>query len=63
MGWDEFPVILGQGTLHDLRDGDRDLRSPRLAGLKSVNYAGAVGLAKRPVSPQRHVGFFPRGVR
>lgn len=57
MDWDDFPVILGQGAMHDLRDGE-DPRNPRLAGLKSVSWAGAVGLAKRrPNQNARRIGF------
>lgn len=59
MDWDDFPVILGQGSLHDLRDADQqDPRNPRLIGLRSVN-AGAVGLAKRqaPKRKRRTIGF------
>lgn len=63
MDWDDFPVILGQGSLHDLRDADQqDPRNPRLIGLRSVSYAGAVGLAKsEPRSKTRRIGFkWPR---
>ena len=37
-----FPYIAGQGSIGDLRDDDP--RNQRLAYLKSVSYAGAVGL-------------------
>lgn len=53
--WDDFPVILGQGAVHDLSDGDP--RNPKLAGLRSVSYAGAVGLAKREKPKARVIGF------
>jgi hypothetical protein len=50
----DFPVILGQGSLHDLNENDP--RNPKLAGLKSVSYAGACGLRKP--EPKRHpIGF------
>lgn len=63
MDWDDFPVILGQGSLHDLRDADQ--QDPRLIGLRSVSYAGAVGLAKsEPRSKARRIGFkWPRTAR
>jgi hypothetical protein len=59
---DDFPVILGFGSMHDLRDADDDPRNPRLAGLRSVSRAGAIGLAKRrPAEKRRPIGFqFPR---
>lgn len=54
--WDDFPVILGQGSLHDL--SDTDPRNPRLIGLRSVSYAGACALAKRKPAPvKRPIGF------
>ena len=53
--FDDFPVILGQGTVHDLSDGDP--RNPKLSGLRSVSYAGAVGLAKREKPKARAIGF------
>lgn len=50
----EFPVILGLGSLYDLSGGDP--RNPRLAGLKSVSFAGACGLRAR--EPERiKIGF------
>lgn len=62
--YDDFPVILGQGSLHDLRDADADPRNPRLTGFKSVSRAGAIGLAKAPPQQsQRAAGFYPRGRR
>lgn len=57
---DYFPIILGFGSTHDLRDEQGvDPRNPRLAGLRSVSYAGAVGLARskpKPAKP-RQIGF------
>jgi len=48
--------VEGFGSLHDLEG--RDPRNPKLAGLRSVSYAGAVGLAKRQAKPQRNpIGF------
>ena len=58
--WDDFPVILGQGSMHDLRDADsRDPRNERLIGFKSVSYDAAVALNNRkPDRPQRRrMGF------
>jgi len=50
------PALDGFGSMHDL--SDRDPRNPRLIGLRSVSYAGAVGLAKRkPPSQPRRIGF------
>lgn len=45
-GWLDFPVILGQGSLHDLNDGDP--RNARLAGFKSVSFAAACALKASP---------------
>lgn len=54
MDWDDFPVILGFGSVHDMAEADP--RNPRLVGFKSVSYAGACGLRKP--EPQRHpIGF------
>lgn len=53
-GWLDFPVILGQGSLHDLSEPDP--RNPRLAGLKSVSWAGACGLRK-PEAKRHPIGF------
>lgn len=59
--FDDFPVILGQGSLHHLGDGD--LRNPKLVGLRSVSHAGAVGLARREKPKARAIGFHrPKGL-
>lgn len=61
--WPDFPVIQGFGSTHEMRDkDDGDPRNPRLIGMKSVSYAGAVGLAKpKPKEPRaRRVGFLAR---
>lgn len=53
----------GFGSTHEMRETEqRDPRNPRLAGLKSVSYAGAVGLAKSPTQATRtrKVGFLAR---
>lgn len=57
--WDDFPVILGQGSLHDLRGAEsRDPRNERLIGFKSVSYDAAVALNKRAAKPtHRRMGF------
>lgn len=49
----------GFGSMHDLRDAPSDdPRNPRLAGFKSVSYAGAVGLAKHTREPRYpRIGF------
>lgn len=48
--------VEGFGSLHEL-NGD-DPRNPKLIGLRSVSYAGAVGLAKtKPQPKQRRIGF------
>ena len=64
---DYFPVILGFGSTHDLRESeDSDPRNPRLCGLKSVSRAGAIGLAKAKAKPPagREIGFkIPRAKR
>lgn len=50
---DDFPVILGYGSMHELSDGDP--RNPRLIGLKSVSDAASVAL-RRP-EPRSRIGF------
>lgn len=59
---DDFLVILGFGSMHDLRDNDADPRNPRLSGLRSVSRAGAIGLAKsNPPPASQPIGFaFPK---
>jgi hypothetical protein len=55
--WLDFPVILGQGALHDLSDADP--RNPRLIGFKSVSYSAACSIRKP--EPKRHsIGFHIR---
>jgi hypothetical protein len=53
--WPDFPVILGQGSLHDLRDEDRG--TPRLSGLRSVSQAAAWAMHKKPAPKPRQAGF------
>lgn len=53
--WDEFPVILGQGSLHDLSDRDEAL--PRLSGMRSVSPATALALHRKSEPKRRAVGF------
>lgn len=55
--WHDFPVILGQGSLHDLSDRDED--APRLAGMRSVSRATAWALRKTTKHEERKVGFAP----
>jgi hypothetical protein len=64
--WPYFPVIQGFGSAHDLRDAPTDdPRNPRLAGFKSVSYAGAVGLAKSApkTNAPRKAGFVQRRIK
>jgi len=56
--WPDFPVILGQGSLHDLRDDEG--QTPRLAGMKSVSRAAAWALHRKPVQQSRPAGFVQR---
>jgi hypothetical protein len=59
--WPDFPVILGQGSLHSLSAPEDP--PPRLWGMKSVSEAGARGL-HRPVQTQaRKAGFAHHLVR
>lgn len=55
MDWDDFPVILGYGQTHDLRDADEG--TPRLYGLKSVSKAACWAMHKRPEAKARRIGF------
>ena len=60
--WPDVPVILGQGSLHDLSDHQEP--APRLAGMRSVSHAGAIGLHRAPKRPEpRKAGFVPHLVR
>lgn len=54
MEWDDFPVILGFGSCHEMNEADP--RNPRLAGLKSVSYASACALRK-PEPQRAPIGF------
>lgn len=58
MDWDDFPVILGQGSLHDLRDADE--QSPRLRNMRSVSRAAAQALARKPPAQERRPAGFIR---
>lgn len=51
MDWDDFPVILGFGSCHEMNETDP--RNPRLAGLKSVSYAAACALQRPTLNAQR----------
>lgn len=55
MDWDDYPVILGFGSTHEMRDNDEP--APRLWNMKSVSAAGAKGLHKNKPQPARQVGF------
>lgn len=52
---EDFPVILGFGSLHDLRDAEN--RTPRLYGMKSVSRAACWALHKEPKAKARKIGF------
>ena len=57
--WDEFPVILGQGSVHDLRDDEGT--PPRLHGMRSVSNAACWALHTEPKTKHRAIGFkFPK---
>lgn len=53
--WSDFPVILGQGSIFDLRDHDEP--APRLAGLRSVRNLKGGALMRRTAEPARRIGF------
>lgn len=59
--WDEFPVIGGTGSLHDIAGPEE--RVPRLAYMRSVSHAAAKALdRKTPDRPQHPIGFHrPKG--
>lgn len=60
--WDEFPVILGQGSVHDLRDPEGS--TPRLHGMRSVSHAACWAMHKEPKVKSRKIGFkFPKVAR
>lgn len=59
--WPDFPVILGQGSLHDLRDAEGG--TSRLAGMRSVSEAAARAMHKSPKVTPRKVGFIHRRPR
>jgi hypothetical protein len=53
--WPDFPVILGQGTVHDLRDAEG--LTPRLYGMRSVSKAACWALHSEPKVKRRRAGF------
>jgi hypothetical protein len=53
--WDDFPVIGGQGSLHDLAPPAEP--TPRLAGMRSVSRAAAYALAHKPEHRPNPIGF------
>lgn len=58
--WPYFPVILGQGSLYELRDGEYS--PPRLSGMKSVSPAAAEALRRTPKpTVSRPIGFYIKG--
>lgn len=60
--WPDFPVILGFGSTHDMRDADDAPRS-RLWGLKSTSKAACIAADKTPEPKARKVGFLARRPR
>lgn len=55
--WDEFPVIGGQGSLHDLAPPEEP--PSRLLGFKSVSENAAYALRRQPAQPVRGpLGFY-----
>jgi hypothetical protein len=61
MDWDGFPVILGFGSMNDLRDAEGS--TPRLYGMKSVSRAAVWALHKTPKDKPRRIGFAARRPR
>ena len=58
---EDFPVILGFGTLHDLRDAEDQTRKSRLWDLKSTSKAACMAYDRQPKEPKaRKVGFAHR---
>lgn len=55
MDWDDFPVILGHGSTHEMRDAADT--EPPMWRFKSVSRAAAKAYAKRRSDPPRQVGF------
>lgn len=55
MDWDDYPVILGFGSTHEMRNSEDP--EPRLWRMRSVSRAGAKALQKSKPSPTRQVGF------
>jgi hypothetical protein len=53
-GW----IFYGHGSTHDLSAASEDPRNPRLAGLRSVSYAAACAMKRRPPEPATNpIGF------
>lgn len=59
MDWDDYPVILGFGSTHEMSDIDRTKRS-RLWDLKSTSKAACAAYDKRDEIAPRMVGFVHR---
>lgn len=55
MDWDDYPVILGHGSTHEMRDSED--REPPMWKFKSVSRAAAIAYAKSADKPQRQIGF------
>lgn len=56
MDWDDFPVILGFGSTHEMNDKDAAPPS-RLWGLKSPSKAACIAADKQLEPKPRKVGF------
>lgn len=59
---DDYPVILGFGSTHEMRDAEDTQRS-RLWGLKSPSRAACVAMDKCSQPKARKVGFLARRPR
>jgi hypothetical protein len=62
MDWDDYPVILGFGSTHEMRDAEEVQRS-RLWGLKSTSRAACIAMDKQKDHKPRKVGFLARRPR
>jgi hypothetical protein len=60
--WPDFPVILGFGSTHEMRDAEESQRS-RLWDLRSTSKAACKAYDARPGTKARKVGFAARKPR
>lgn len=62
--WPEFPVVLGFGSTHEMRDNEPSVRKSRLWDLKSTSKAACLAYDKHQAQPKaRKVGFAARKPR